>query len=748
MCGFAGFYTYEDNLKIEKENVLNSMGNQIAHRGPDEEQLLIDGKLGLIFKRLSIVDISGGKQPIENEDKSLALVVNGEIFNYKDLINLLKEKHSFKTKSDCEVLVHLYEEKGIDFLKYINGMFAIALWDKKKDLLLLARDRLGIKPLYYSNSSSRILFGSEIKSLLPFPDCPRSFNWIQALDTNKKFIVDDNYEVETYFKGINQLRGGQYLTVSGSSNTFSINSYWSLMNMAGVVRTDSKKAEHFIDEYYSLLSDSVNRMLLGDVEIGLFLSGGIDSSAIASLDKSKRLKTFSVLNNDTLENGDSFFGNKVANFLGMENYQVNIVYEPRYHTSMYWKNLVWQCETYECGTEQLFKFELYRFVKENFPSVRVMLLGQGSDEFNGGYVHNYINVKNPEDRNMWDAFEIELHRIVQTIQFSGKNTGILKYKDIVKREFVDNISKTTANKHPWYNFLNMHSKNLQIYQLLHEDRTAMGNSIENRVPFLDHRLVELILSIPPILFKELFWNKNILRRAMENNLSPIFCSRRKVPFVFNNKNNYSRKIIYDILTRNNSELISYAFGEKGSRHDVIDRNKIDHLIAKANSENDYNGIDDLRFLVNMGILSRMAEQIPTQRNKDTQEKISLPIKSFCNQKRYEQKQLMSRVKAYDKIILLNKVNENLYLSPNVQLLTDMEGAWFVFLKESLIEIELADNLLIGRWMQVLRHSKTLKNNVTQSIIDLDMTSNDFTNLIQKYLSNKIIHRHKKKKENE
>ncbi|HRP36732.1 MAG TPA: hypothetical protein PLS50_02900, partial [Candidatus Dojkabacteria bacterium] len=145
-------------------------------------------------------------------------------------IGTLQSKHLFKTKSDCEVLLHLYEEKGIDFLKYINGMFALMLWDRKRNLLFLARDRLGIKPLYYSNSPNRILFGSEIKSLLPFPDCPRSFNWKQALDSNKKSLVNDDYEIETYFCGINQLRGGQYLTISGSNNTFTIKTYWSLLD--------------------------------------------------------------------------------------------------------------------------------------------------------------------------------------------------------------------------------------------------------------------------------------------------------------------------------------------------------------------------------------------------------------------------------------------------------------------------------------------------------------------------------------
>ncbi|HRP36731.1 MAG TPA: asparagine synthase C-terminal domain-containing protein [Candidatus Dojkabacteria bacterium] len=509
------------------------------------------------------------------------------------------------------------------------------------------------------------------------------------------------------------------------------------------ISLSDKTVPQLIDEYYSLLSDSVKRMLLGDVEIGLFLSGGIDSSAIAALDYSKSIRTFGVFNDDTLENGDSIFGNKVSNYLGIENHQVNIIYDHKYHTSKYWKNLVWQSETYECGTEQLFKFELYKFIRYSFPNLRVVLLGQGSDEFNGGYAHTYINETNPQRKNMWNEFEARLDQMNEANQFSGYNDGLMKYKDYINKEFINKVSPVKTKRHNWYNFLNMQSKNLQLYQLLHEDRTAMGNSIENRVPFLDHRLIEFILSIPPRHFKELFWNKNILRRAMKHDLNSSFCNRKKVPFIFANKNNYSRKIIYDIFTRNNNELIDYALGERTSKHDVLNRNQIDSLLNKISLDSEYRGIDDLRFLVNMGILSKKLDEV-TQSSKHVKEKINLPYQTFCNKNRNQQVEFEHHVRSYAEGNLLNQASENLYLSKNVQILTNMAGGWFIFLDEMLVEIEYEENKLVSNWIYVLRHSIFLKNSVTKAIIDLNMQNYDFSTLISKYLETDIILRREKK----
>lgn len=744
MCGFAGFFLH-NNFDLDKHAVLGSMGNQVAHRGPDDEQVYIDGDLGIIFKRLSIVDIDGGRQPLQNEDGSIKIVVNGEIYNYKNLINSLKDRHRFYTQSDCEVLVHLYEEKGIDFLKDINGMFALALWDQKNKLLFLARDRLGIKPIYYSNSDSRLLFGSEIKALLPFPDCPRAFNWFEALNTHKKRFVNDNYEVETYFQGIKQLNGGQYLIARENESTVSLKNYWHLPDCVHEDNLyEEKEPDQLIQEYYELLDDSVRLMLLGDVDIGLFLSGGIDSSAIAALAaKTQKIKTFSVLNPDTLESEDSVYGNKVANELGLANYQVNIEYNSNYHDATFWKNLVWQCETYECGTEQLFKYELYRYIRTTFPDLRIVLLGQGSDEFNGGYVHKYINESHPEKHNRWSDFEQELHHIEQGNLLSGINQSISYYQRFINRDYLAALKNNRVRSSPWYSYLNTHAKNLQLYQLLHEDRTAMANSIENRVPFLDHRLIEFILRVPPKHFSRLFWNKNILRDAMRNDLSPAFCNRPKVPFIFDNKNNYSRKALLDIVTGNNCELIHYAFGESNAKHDVLDRKEIDLLINRVTSDANHKGIDDLRFLVNMGILAQKVRENDFNKTAN-REKIIVANSAYCNQIEYEQSAYDKLIKKYEAQNGKNKTNRDLLLAKKVTMLTNMNGQWYIFLDGDLVEIIEETTDINITWIKVLEHASKNTYNITQSLAALNKSENEVTAALLRSLEAKVIYKSKKK----
>ncbi|WP_207512789.1 asparagine synthase (glutamine-hydrolyzing) [Longitalea luteola] len=746
MCGFAGFYLYK-HLDVDKTSVLRSMGNQIAHRGPDDEQLCMQGNLGIIFKRLSIVDPEGGRQPLQNEDGTIKIIVNGEIYNYRELMDDLKQPHRFYTRSDCEVLIHLYEERGIDFLQAVNGMFALALWDQNKGILLLARDRLGIKPLYYSNSGSRLLFGSEIKALLPFPDCPREFNWYEALNTHKKRFVDDNYEVETCFKGIRQLNGGQYLLVRENENEITVRNYWQLLACADQNRHYEDKApDQLIREYYELLNDSVRLMLLGDVDIGLFLSGGIDSSAIAALAaKTQKIKTFSVLNPDTLESEDAVYGNRVANELGLVNYQVNITYNSYYHDAAFWKKLVWQCETYECGTEQLFKYELYSYIRSAFPELRIVLLGQGSDEFNGGYVHKYVNEASPGKHNKWVEFEQTLHHIEQGSWLSGINQGISSYHRFMNRDYLAALKNSAVRTSPWYGYLNMHAKNLQLYQLLHEDRTAMANSIENRVPFLDHRLVEFMLQVPQKYFPRLFWNKNILREAMKHDLSAAFCHRPKVPFIFDNKNNYSRKVILDIITANDHELIDYALGDSHAKHDVLNRKEIDRLINQVKTDTNHKGIDELRFLVNMGILSRKVQENDFDKIT-TREKIQLDRTAFCNQVKQEQSAFDSLVKKHAAKTHKNKKEQDLLVAGNVTMLTDLQGQWYVFLDGDLVEIIEEATDAARSWIRVLQHALQHSHNITESLAALNTPQHEVSAALLKSLEAKVIYQPKKKKQ--
>src|SRR5262245_30864974 len=179
MCGFAGFVSFDprhQRAAAERRAILHAMGGQLARRGPDDETLFDDGILAFVFRRLSIVDVAGGRQPIWNEDRSVFVSVNGEIYNHAELRGTLREAHAFSTRSDSEIALHLHEERGPEFLALLNGMFALVLWDTRARRLLLARDRVGIKPLYYARTRDGLLFGSELKSLLAHPDCPTELN--------------------------------------------------------------------------------------------------------------------------------------------------------------------------------------------------------------------------------------------------------------------------------------------------------------------------------------------------------------------------------------------------------------------------------------------------------------------------------------------------------------------------------------------------------------------------------------------
>lgn len=734
MCGFVGYSLFNKIYDFDPETILQYMSSQILHRGPDERRILFTDNFGVAFNRLSIVDIESGSQPIYNENKSIGIVVNGEIYNYKLLYKLLNSNHTFRSNSDCEVLVHLYEEKGESFLDYINGMFSIALWDSNNCTLILARDRLGIKPLYYSYNKDRLLFGSEIKALLPFPDCPREFDWTAALNTEKKVLVRDDYKVETYFKGIEQLRGGEYLILNTHTQNVKIKKYWNAFFENAPVIQSKKSVNQIIGTYREILEDSVSLMLPSDVEAGLFLSGGIDSASIAALARKSGIKTFTVLNEDTIENEDALYARKVADILKLENYQIITAYDEKIHDANFWKNLVWQCETYECGTEQLFKYELHRYIKNKFPKIKVVLLGQGSDEFNGGYSHKYLNEDFPNNNNRWEEFIKVFKGINHTIYDSDYNK-LSYYSSFLNDEYLRKISLVPRNITPWRNYMITHSKNLQLYQLLHEDRTAMANNIENRVPFLDHRLVELLINAPEINQHELFWNKNILRKAVNDVLPLEICNRPKVPFIFDNKNNYSEKIILSLLTRDDNHLINYAFGDYGQAHEVINRKQINNALKQATEMKNYSSLETVKQLVNMGILAKKVkeEYIVDKNFYENNSKISVGLNISTNK--------IDIINYIDKCLPKQKIDENtVYMvDSNTILLTDNKGTWYVFINDEAISIltEEHDNHMISIIKTLNERSKSFSS-ILNELEDKDVNPDSIRSILKRLMEEGIV----------
>ena len=289
MCGIAGIINF--NGPEDKQDLLKKMIGLVRHRGPDASGMYLNGPAGLAHARLSIIDLSSGDQPIHNEDKSIWIVFNGEIFNYPELRNELVHKgHRFSTHSDTEVLVHLYEECGTNMFEMLNGQFAFAIWDTKKERLLLGRDRVGIRPLFYHMTKSRMVFGSEIKTLFADMGIPRQ---IDPGVMSEIFTSWTPVGSGTPFKNIYQIPPGHF--ASFSKDRFSVKPYWRLS--FDQAETKEQDISDWVDEFSSLILDAARIRLRADVPVGAYLSGGIDSTYISSLVKrnfNNRLSTFSV----------------------------------------------------------------------------------------------------------------------------------------------------------------------------------------------------------------------------------------------------------------------------------------------------------------------------------------------------------------------------------------------------------------------------------------------------------------------
>ena len=290
MCGIAGFFGDFD--KDQSVNTLKQMLTRIKHRGPDQSGIYLSDNIGLGSVRLSIIDLSTGTMPLSNSDESLWIVFNGEIFNYIELREeLIQKNHTFKTTSDTEVIVHLYEEYGPDFLKKVNGQFAIAIWDKNKQELFLARDRVGIRPLYYTQIEEYFVFASEIKSLLEFPGISPE---ISPKALSEYFTFWTSLSPNTAFEGIFEVPPGNYITINSKGKT--VTSYWELP----ITKPNEYKftnLEEAAKEFEAIFSDSIKLRLRADVQVAAYLSGGIDSSITTSFIKSvspDKLRTFSI----------------------------------------------------------------------------------------------------------------------------------------------------------------------------------------------------------------------------------------------------------------------------------------------------------------------------------------------------------------------------------------------------------------------------------------------------------------------
>ncbi len=539
MCGFVGF---TNNLK-DATPVLQNMMDSIIHRGPDSEGKYLDENVALGFRRLSIIDLSQGHQPLFNEDKSIVLVFNGEIYNYQILREELIEcGHKFATNTDSEVLIHGYEQWGKKMLNKLRGMFAFVIWNKNTKELFGARDFFGIKPMYYATMNDTFIFGSEIKSFLHHPNFNKELNET-ALENYLTFQYSPC--VETFFKGVYKLLPAHCFTYKDGKLT--TERYWDINFNA------DEKPE--LDEWVDMISDafknSVEAHKIADVEVGSFLSSGVDSSyvaAVANVDK-----TFTVGFGEDEKYNEIGYAKEFSKFIGKENISKVITPEE------YWGNFAkiqYHMDEPLADPAAVALFFVCKLASER---VKVVLSGEGADEIFGGY-----NIyKEPDDMAFYNTIPKPIRKGIGAIASKlpakrGVNFLIRRSKDLEERfignayifsesERKDILSiKTDAPRameitKPFYdkvkgkdNVTKMQYLDLNLWMtgdiLLKADKMSMANSLELRVPFLDKEVMALAERIPKRYRVTKENTKFAMRKAALRACPPLTANKKKLGF--------------------------------------------------------------------------------------------------------------------------------------------------------------------------------------------------------------------------
>lgn len=564
MCGIVGIINKEKEDVVSK-NLLKSMTSVLKHRGPDEEGFWIQENVGLGHQRLKIIDLETGQQPIHNEDKTIWIICNGEIYNYKNLrIELEKKNHVFYTKSDTEVIIHLYEDYQEDCVCFLHGMFAFVIWDKIAQKMVLIRDRMGIKPLYYYNEEN-FVFASEIKSILKVPFVKRDIDFGSLKEYfTYLYILGPN----TIFKRIKKLLPGELLIYK--NGIIFKKKYWDFTYKDEILLKEKEyKEREYVERFYFLLKNSVKMHLVSDVPIGVFLSGGIDSSTLVALMsdlKVKNIKTFSIgYNKKEGYYDERNFARQVAKKFNTEHYEFEV--KPILLEIL--PQLIYHFDEPFADASAIPTYYVSKMAKEY---VKVILTGTGSDDILGGYrryltnklmnIYHYIPFLGKKiissfayflpgsRRNFMEEYVILLKKFLQTSNlnsydlqkrlvsiFQAKQFYKLfpfEIKKLVDREFYDKLNNyyKLCKVSDFINrslYVDLHSY-LPDDLLVKEDRMTMANSIEGRVPFLDHQLVEFTTKLPSAMKIRGFETKYILKKAVKNLLPKNIIYRRKHGF--------------------------------------------------------------------------------------------------------------------------------------------------------------------------------------------------------------------------
>ena len=560
MCGIAGLMTFDSSLP--DDDLITAMIRQLSHRGPDNQHVYCDGPVGLGHSRLAILDLSdAGGQPMANEDKSVWIVHNGEIYNYVDLRReLLALGHIFRSTSDTEVILHAYEEWGIDCLQRLCGMFAFGIWDARYQRLWIVRDRIGIKPLFYARLPGLLLFGSEIKALLAYPGIDRSIDF-EAL----AYFLALNYTPapSTLFRNIRQLLPGRYLRVEADGRVEE-HEYWHLT----FIESETHSEKDWIEAFSSLLDKIVRQHLISDVPLGAFLSGGIDSSAVVywmTENLSEPVKTFTAKFNEGSFD-ESIHASQVARHLGTDHNEVVILPD----VAAVLPKLVWHAEEPTADSSMV---AMYYLAQEARHRVKMVLCGDGADEILAGYetYQAYFALRMLSWVTPWlrrgfieplvshlptsDTkvnWKFKLRRFVQGLGYPPESAHAM-WRMIFNREARQQLLAPASNqpgveadvvdlyralfertnaRHPLNRLLYADTAfYLPNDMLVKVDRMTMAHGLEARVPFLDHRLVEFAARVPPAYKMRYFYKKKyLLKRSLEGRIPAKIIQRRKAGF--------------------------------------------------------------------------------------------------------------------------------------------------------------------------------------------------------------------------
>jgi asparagine synthase (glutamine-hydrolysing) len=560
MCGICGIFFSDRDWHV-KGDVLAGMNRRIVHRGPDDEGFFVEENVGLAMRRLSIIDVKTGHQPLANENHDIWIVFNGEIYNHAELRAGLEAKgHRYRSRSDTETIVHLYEEYGGDCVKHLRGMFAFVIWDRRRRVLFAARDRLGIKPFYYRWDGKAFLFGSEIKTILAYPGVAAEFN----RGTLAEYLTFGYVTgPETMFAGIRKLMPGHTLELSERGQP-KIERYWDL---TVEVDREPQPREYYVKTYRGLLENAVESHLMSDVPLGMFLSGGLDSSAVAALAtkiRGDQIQTFAVGYGEE-EFSELPYARQVAEHIRSDHHEVRLS-RKEFFTTL--PHLIWHEDEPVVWPSSVSLYFVARLARER---VTVVLTGEGSDETLAGYTRYAWTLLNSKmDRTyraLTPAFlRAALRKGIGGVPLSAslhrklEHTFLMRdgedwpsfyfdnfYSAFSENEFSQLLTPNAlagagqayaGSMGAWerssgdllHRLLYTDINSYLIELLMKQDQMSMAASIESRVPFLDHPLVEFTARIPASHEIKGMAGKFILKEAVADLLPEDIVYRKKMGF--------------------------------------------------------------------------------------------------------------------------------------------------------------------------------------------------------------------------